>query len=537
MDEYRNGNLDNEENIESENTNGYATDDSNTQKSGAKDAREPFGEEENNGSEEESSCFEGQNDSEKAETGEIFDSEKTDENNDEVSSAGYVWNSGEGSTYHFKPENMKEYVGTRTYEYKSSSEAAEDEPKDKKEKKRKKKKKNRKPRSPKAYLFWLVPLLVVSSLLMGIAGGLIVMGSIVRVEVTQPDPVETTKVEMNKNEAPVEVEVIVDNTSAEALSVAQVAELVADAVVEISTSAVVENSFFGSYTVSHAGSGVVIAQTDEYAYVVTNYHVIEGASEVVVTSTDGSDYEAEYLDGDAAMDIAMIRIKPDKEFPKLVCGSSSAMKVGEEVVAIGNPLGQFGGTVTNGIISALERRVDVGGNTMVLMQTNAAVNNGNSGGGLFNMAGELVGIVNAKIVTSGDSETVVEGIGFAIPIDRIYDTLVEIIENKYIHGRPTLDIEVNYVSSVWEAMKKYGIQNTGIFVTNSNYDEIEVDDYIVSINSELVYDGTSYAAAVSDLEVGETVTVELYRSSDDGRWYKKTVEVEVNEYVPSGIFG
>ena len=228
----------------------------------------------------------------------------------------------------------------------------------------------------------------------------------------------------------------------------------------------------------------------------------------------------------------MIRIKPDKEFPKLICGSSSAMKVGEGVVAIGNPLGQLGGTVTNGIVSALDRRIEVDGMTMVLMQTNAAVNPGNSGGGLFNMAGELIGIVNAK-----ESGTGVEGLGFAIPIDRIYDTLVEIIEDKYIRGRPALDIEVNYVSSTWEAVKKYGIQNTGIFVTKSNIDEIEVDDYIVSVNNELVYDGTSYAAAISDLEVGETVTVELYRASQDGRWHKHTVDVEVSEYIPTEMFG
>ncbi len=510
MDEYKNDNLDNNDNFESE-AEIYASNDSNTQKSGSEDTREPACQEENIGSEEARAYSEGQSDSREAEA-----DKKSDTQKDDIEPEVYVWRSGSDGSYRVAPDGMRGQGSTRgAYSAPEGAYATVV---------------RRKRSSERSILAWLIPLVAVAALAMGIMSGFL-FGRLI-IQNAPVDFVETTIIDMNKNEAPVEVEVVVDNTSQKTLSVAQVAELVADAVVEVSTSSVVRDSFFGNYVVSGAGSGVVIAQSEEYAYIVTNYHVIEGASEVVVTATDGSEYKAEYLDGDASMDIAMLRIKADKEFPKIVCGSSSAMKVGEEVVAIGNPLGQLGGTVTNGIVSALDRRIEVDGTTMVLMQTNAAVNPGNSGGGLFNMAGELIGIVNAK-----ESATGVEGLGFAIPIDRVYGTLVEIIENKYIHGRPTLDIEVDYVSDLWEAIRKYGVNTTGVFVTSSNNEMIHVNDIINSINGELITDEASFAAAISELEVGDTVTVELYRASNDRRWYKETVEVTVKEYVPTGIFG
>ena len=523
MDEYKNENLGNDNNFEGEDENDYASNNSNTPKSGAQDTFEAAAQEENNGSEKEGASCEGQSGIEAAEACEILGNEEDSKELDEINSAGYVWRSGEDNTYHFRPENMKEYVGSHSYISEGSSDA------DTKVKGNKKSSKIKKEGSPRAYLFWLVPVLVLLSLAMGVAGGFIV-GSLFVVNV-EPGPEDVTVIKISKSEAPVEVDVVVDNTSHKALTIAQVAELVADAVVEVRTSSVVTDSFFGNYVVSGAGSGVVIAQTDEHAYIVTNYHVVEGANEIVVTATDGSEYKAEYLDGDAAMDIAMLRIMPDIEFPSITIGSSSVMKVGEEVVAIGNPLGELGGTVTNGIVSALDRHVEIDGTTMVLMQTNAAVNPGNSGGGLFNMAGELIGIVNAK-----ESATGVEGLGFAIPIDRVYDVLVEIIENKYIRGRATLDIEVSYISSSYVAYRQFGVPYTGIYVTKSGISTIEVGDYITSVNDELVRDGAGYAAAISNLEVGDVAVIELYRVSKHGDLEKHTVEVEVKEYVPSGMF-
>lgn len=495
MEENRNDGLF-ENNNESE-TEIYDSNNINTPKSCEEAENILCQEEENNGSEEngaqaQAAC---------TATDSREDTWQCDEAN-EVASASYVWTSGSNNSYRVTERSVAR---------------AEPEAPTKK-------------KNANVFLLWLVPLVALISLVMGVTGGILV-DDLFENDAT-PDFVDTTKITMNKNDAPVDVEVVIGDVSNKALTVSQVAELVADAVVEVSTSSVTTDSFFGNYVVSGAGSGVVIAQTEEYAYVVTNYHVIDGTSEINIITSDGDKFKAEFLDGDSAMDIAMLRIETNKEFPKIICGSSSAMKVGEGVVAIGNPLGELGGTVTDGIVSALDRRVEVDGIEMVLMQTNAAVNPGNSGGGLFNMAGELIGIVNAKEAATG-----VEGLGFAIPIDRVYDVLVEIIENKYIHGRPTLGIEVNYVSDLWEAIRKYGVNTTGVFVTRSSSDMIQVGDLINSINGELITDETSYAAAINDLEVGETIIVELYRVSEDRRWYKQTVEVLVEEYVPTGIFG
>lgn len=342
------------------------------------------------------------------------------------------------------------------------------------------------------------------------------------------DVVPDEKINLIKNNSSIDVEIIEGSTGYNDLTRTEVIELVSDAVVEITTSKVQTNSFFGgNYVTSGAGSGVIIAQSEQYAFIVTNYHVVEGATKVQITFTDKTVLEAEYLDGDASSDIAMLRVETDKELTKITCGSSDKLKVGADIIAIGNPLGSLGGTVTEGIVSAVDREISIEGTTMKLIQITAAVNPGNSGGGLFNMAGELVGIVNAKHSAEG-----IEGLGFAIPIDSVYDMLIEIIETNYIHGRPTLGIEAEYVSDTFDAYRKYGVGATGVFVTSSSNDALMSKDLIRSINGQLVTDATSYAAAISELKIGEKVKIEVYRNR-----YLTEVEVEVTEYVPAGIFG
>jgi serine protease Do len=142
------------------------------------------------------------------------------------------------------------------------------------------------------------------------------------------------------------------------------------------------------------------------------------------------------------------------------------------------------------------------------------------------MAGELIGIVNAKQSAEG-----IEGLGFAIPIDSVYDMLIDIIENGYIHGRATIGIEVEYVSDAWEAYSKYRLPTTGVFVSSSTNDALKARDLLRSINGHLITDNSSYAAAIGELTIGETVKVEVYRNQ------KLTeVEVKVEEYIPAGIF-
>ena len=189
-----------------------------------------------------------------------------------------------------------------------------------------------------------------------------------------------------RSDRDITVSEIPGNTGYSDLTVAQVAALVGESVVEITTSQLQTNLIYGQYVTSGAGSGVIFDQKGTQGYIVTNYHVIEGADKISVRVKLGDsyrEYAAEYIAGDAAGDIAVIRIKvaDDHTLTEAVFVSDSdKLIVGEEVVAIGNPLGELGGTVTNGIISALDREIVIENNTMVLLQTNAAINPGNSGG-------------------------------------------------------------------------------------------------------------------------------------------------------------
>ncbi len=202
---------------------------------------------------------------------------------------------------------------------------------------------------------------------------------------------------------------------------------VRNSVVEISTTTV---SNRGQLTAG-AGSGVIIHAD---GIVVTNHHVIEGVSNIYVRLTNGNTYKA-YLRGtDEENDIAVLKITPQETLTVAKLGYSSALAYGEDVFAIGNPLGELGGTVTEGVISALEREVEMGdGSVMTLLQTSAAINSGNSGGGLFNMAGELIGVVNAKFSATG-----VEGLGFAIPVDTAILSINSLLDYGYIPGIPSI---------------------------------------------------------------------------------------------------
>ena len=204
------------------------------------------------------------------------------------------------------------------------------------------------------------------------------------------------------------------------MTIAQVIERVADTVVEITTVGSAYDVLLGQ-AVGSAGSGVIIS---ENGYIITNHHVIDGAATITVRLTNGHEYKAGVVGSDADNDIALLKIKATG-LPAAVLGSSKDIVVGQEVVAIGNPLGTLGGTVTNGIISAIDSTIEIDGHSMTLLQTNAAINPGNSGGGLFNLSGELIGIVNAK-----QSDLGIEGLGFAIPIDMAWNTVQEISENS-----------------------------------------------------------------------------------------------------------
>jgi len=199
----------------------------------------------------------------------------------------------------------------------------------------------------------------------------------------------------------------------------QVAQKCKGSVVEIKTETMVRDRFFGNYVSKGAGSGVIIS---DKGYIITNYHVVDDATSIYVTLEDGDEYEAEYIGGDSRNDIAILKIE-GKNFVVAKLGNSDKLIEGEDVIAIGNPLGELGGTVTEGIISSTSREITIDGVKMDLLQTSAAINPGNSGGGLFNMNGELIGVVNAK---SSGSE--IEGLGFAIPVNTAIQSAKRIID-------------------------------------------------------------------------------------------------------------
>ena len=293
-------------------------------------------------------------------------------------------------------------------------------------------------------------------------------------------------------------------------------ELVSDSVVLINT-----KKSGGSYS---AGSGVIYAKSSSAGYIVTNQHVVEGAEQIQITLSNGNRYNATYLDGDASMDIAVIKIETTDKLNPAIIGSSENLHVGDEILAIGNPLG-YGITATEGIISAVDKKATVGGYQMVLLQISAAVNPGNSGGGLFNMTGELVGIVNAKYAAEG-----IEGIGFSIPIDNVYDSILQIIKNGYIGGRKTLNIQIEYISNSINSYYKYGNYSTGVYVAGSSNPLFLKNDMILSIGSAIIKTDSDYYAALKDTEIGETVEVKVLRN---GRTI--TVNATIEEYVPEKV--
>lgn len=350
----------------------------------------------------------------------------------------------------------------------------------------------------------VVSLCVVFSFVMGVAAGYIGM-SVALKENTSETPKES--IDIIKNDGNIKVNEVTSDNQDKNLSFSEVVTKVGGSVVEIAIA-----------DTGSAGSGVIFSQTDNYGYIVTNYHVVEDGENIGIRLTDGSEYSAEYIDGDEFSDIAVLKMKKhgNEEFTVATLGSSDSLQVGEEIVAIGNPLGTLGGTVTNGIISALDRQIVVENIPMTLLQHNAAINSGNSGGGLFNLSGELVGIVNAKKAAGG-----IEGLGFAIPIDLVSNIITEILEKGYISGRPTLGIEVQYGTLGW-----FG--PTGVFVVETNNPEFKTSDRIVSVDGRTISSVLDYYAALDSTKIGKTIEVIIYRNN-----LQKKIEVVVEEYRPS----
>ncbi len=304
------------------------------------------------------------------------------------------------------------------------------------------------------------------------------------------------------------------------LTVPTVIATVAASVVEISTETLVQSDWIGQYITGGAGSGVIIA---EEGYIITNHHVIDGADSIVVRLNDGTEFAAVLVGSDEQTDVAVLWIDPGAyQLTVATLGSSYDLVAGEDVIAIGNPLGSLGGTVTEGIISATERQISVDGNDMTLLQVSAPINPGNSGGGLFNMAGELIGVVNAKM-----SSEEIEGLGFAIPVDTAYEIACELIEHRYVRGRVTTGLTLVDVDNVQTAMYYFNARYTGVYVYGSESDVLEYGDRIVKVNGQEISKSRDISALIEGCKVGDTVEFVVYRNKE-----MVTVTLALMEYVP-----
>ena len=296
--------------------------------------------------------------------------------------------------------------------------------------------------------------------------------------------------------------------SGSGFSAVSVEESCADSVVEIRTESVQNDIRFGQFVSEGAGSGVIVTSD---GYIATNNHVIDGASKISVTLASGKEYPATLIGKDAKTDLAVIKIN-ETSLKAATLGTSASLKVGEPVVAIGNPLGELGGTVTQGIISALDRQIEIDNEKMTLLQTDAAVNPGNSGGGLFNANGQLIGIVNAK--SSGSD---IEGLAFAIPIDTAKNVINQIISQGYVSGRIDLGLtfkeqgtSFNLFTGAWTRGGVYIVDVT----PNSNAANagLRRGDIVTAVDGQKISGFADIKKIIDSHSVSDTVSFTVYRN-------------------------
>ncbi len=309
------------------------------------------------------------------------------------------------------------------------------------------------------------------------------------------------------------------------LTAAEVYAANVNSTVGITTS--ITTNYWGFQSTSAAsGSGFII--TDD-GYILTNHHVVEGSDSITVTLYNGDDYDAELIGYDENNDIAVLKIEAEGLVP-VVLGDSDNLNVGDSVIAIGNPLGELTFSLTAGTISAKDREITFSnGVTMDLLQTDCAINSGNSGGALFNMYGEVIGVTNAKYSGDSNNGTSIDNIGFAIPLNSIRNIIQSIIEKGYV-SKPYLGISVIDVGEEYEI---YGLPVGAAIQTITKNGPAEsaglkVGDIITKIGSTTITCGADLVDIVAASQPGDKLTLTIYRSG-------KTLElsVEVGEQILS----
>lgn len=295
----------------------------------------------------------------------------------------------------------------------------------------------------------------------------------------------------------------------------------------------ITTNFWGFETVSAAsGSGFILTDT---GYILTNHHVIDGANSITVSTYNGETYDAKLVGHDASNDVAVLKIEAEGLTPVII-GDSDNLNVGDSVVAIGNPLGELTFSLTGGSISAMDRRITLAQNvTMKLIQTDCAINSGNSGGALFNLYGEVIGITNAKYSNNSSSGASIDNIGFAIPINDAMKIAQSIIEKGYV-SKPYIGVSISDVS---QEAQNYGIPKGAAVqavVDDAPADKagLLVGDVITKVDETAIDSSDDLVELVGEAEIGAKLKFTVYRK---GEILEITVEVEENRQAVKGEQG
>lgn len=301
------------------------------------------------------------------------------------------------------------------------------------------------------------------------------------------------------------------------MTVQEVTNKTKDSVVEIKTESVSADAWMQQYVTEGAGSGVVMTAD---GYIMTNNHVIDGASKITVTTSDDKEYEAKLVGTDSITDIAVLKTSA-KNLTPATYGNSDQLAVGDMAVAIGNPLGELGGTVSAGIISALDRELAIDGKTMTLLQTDASINPGNSGGGLFNGDGQLIGIVVAK--SSGSN---VEGLGFAIPINKAADVAQQLMDKGYVSDQPSTGMSYAESSQGNGAAQFFGnsqdsqsqSSSAAVYIqevtgTNAKKAGFQSGDLVYAVDGTRITSFNTLSSIVTSHKVGDKLTYTIVRGN------------------------
>lgn len=308
-----------------------------------------------------------------------------------------------------------------------------------------------------------------------------------------------------------------ENATGSNMTVQEVTDATQNSVVEISTESMQTDSWLQSYVTEGAGSGVIISKD---GYVMTNNHVIDGASKIRVSTQNGKSYDAKVVGADSTNDVAVLKINASNLSPATY-GNSDQINVGDMAVAIGNPLGQLGGTVTAGIISAKDRELTIDGTTMKLLQTDSSINPGNSGGGLFNGDGQLIGLVVAK--SSGSD---VEGLGFAIPINTAANVASQLMDKGYVSGQPFSGMTYTEGSSGIESMFGSGSGSVYIYSVDSTQAKMagfHAGDIVFAIEGNQISSIDDVTAAITKHKVGDKLKYTIVR---DGKTMDLTLTLQ-----------